>query len=206
MVSYSEFVKLVKEAVRAKAKDIPRFETKEGCIRISCLPECKEAFEWMGGVGEFNRDDAPFVEDAYPIFPGGTFIARFYDNPDGSVDTVNTYAITAMKIAQLSYLHTIRDFSSGPEFEYLKCENGFAPWAGVLCCCVFDDFRSPGCNYGSDAMPGFCRVYVAVSGASEAEDLECVVAAINTIQNFFKENGEFVVRPLIASLSCTETE
>ena len=197
-LSYSELTKKIKEAIRAKAVEIPRFaEKKEGCIRITSYPECQEAYTWMGGIGEFDPNDVPDVEDTYVILPGGTRVAKF-KNPDGSEDIVDTYAITAMKIAQLSYSQGqgLRNaiISGNRVDERLTIENGFAPRRGALCCEITYDERVIGCNFGYDAIPPFCQIYVSVSGASQNEDLACAAAAIEVIRDFFaKQEYKFCV-------------
>ncbi len=200
MEKYTNLVRQIKEAVRAKALEIPRFaEKKEGCIRITSCPECQGAFEWMGCNGEYEYSDMPDIEDAYVILPGGTRVARF-ENPDGSVDIVDTYAVTAMKIAQLSYIQDSKHaLLSGGEVDGLSAENGFAPWRGALCCEIYSDYRNPnGGNCRGNGAPSFCLIYVSVSGASEDEDLACAGAAIKVIQDFFTENGKYIVRsPLL---------
>ena len=200
MEKYTDLVRQIKEAVRAKALEIPRFaEKKEGCIRITSCPECQGAFEWMGCNGEYEYSDMPDIEDAYVILPGGTRVARF-ENPDGSVEIIDTYAMTAMKIAQLSYIQDSKHaLLSGGEVKGLSAENGFAPWRGALCCEIYSDYRNPnGGNCRGNGAPPFCLIYVSVSGASEDEDLACAGAAIKVIQDFFTENGKYIVRsPLL---------
>lgn len=196
MKSYSDFTKAVKEAVRAKALEIPRFaQTKEGCIRITSCPLSQEAYEWMGGIGEYDPQDIPDVEDAYAIAPGGSRVARF-KNEDGSVTIGDAYAVTAMKIAQLSYAwETNHAMLSGNPAPGLEPENGFAPWRGALCCEVNFDFRQRGCNFGAMATAPFCLVYVAVSGAKEEEDELVAAAAIPVIEEFFKDKQ--VITPIV---------
>lgn len=179
---------MIKEAVRKEAVKIPRFaEKKEGCIRITSYPECQEAYTWMGGIGNFDPNDIPDVEDTYVILPGGTRVAKF-QNPDGSVDIVDTYAITAMKIAQLSYTQGPETaILSGAQIDGLTIKNGFAPWRGALCCEIAYDERGTGCNFGFNAIPPFCLIYISVSGASQDEDLACAVAAIEAIEKFFSK-------------------
>ncbi len=194
MNSYSEFTKTIKEAVRRKAVETPRFaEKKQGCIRITSYPQCQEAYAWMGGVGKFDPNDIPDVEDVYVILPGGTRIARF-ENSDGTEDVVDTYAITAMKIARLSYVNDLI-ISDVPIDDGLSTENGFAPWRGALCCAIvkkYDAERNR--NFESDGdVPPFCLVYISVSGASQDEDLACAKNAIGAIKEFFSEEEELHV-------------
>ena len=100
--TYSELERQIVMEVRIRALRVKRFmETKQGCIRISAYPECQEAHEWLGGTGDFDPDDVCDFEHVYPILPGGSRTAKF-ENPDGTVEIVDTYAVTAMKIAQLS--------------------------------------------------------------------------------------------------------
>lgn len=197
MEQYGELVRRMREAIRTKALEIPRFaEKKEGCIRITSCPQCQGAYEWMGCNGEYNYSDMPDVEDTYVILPGGSRVARF-EKTDGSVDIVDTYAMTAMKIAQLSFIQDSKCvLLSGGKVNGLTAENGFAPWRGALCCEIYSDHRNPnGCNGRGSGAPPFCLIYVSVSGASEEEDLICAAAAVEEIQNFFRENGKYIVRP-----------
>ena len=197
MKSYTDFTAVVKGAMRKRALNIPRFaETREGCIRILCISQSQEAHEWTGGKGEYNPNDISYVEDAYAIAPGGSFIARF-KNEDGSVDTVNTYAMTAMKIAQLLYAwEKDHEMLSGRPDAGLEPENGFAPWRGALCCEVNFDFRQPGCCYGAMTTAPFCLIFIAVSGATEEEDERVAAAAIPAIEEFFR-NEKQVISPIV---------
>lgn len=100
--AYQLLVGDIIKAVRAEAQNVPRFvEKKEGGIRVLIYPECVGAMKWLDLFDYFAMDDHPDFEITVPIFPGGTRKAKF-DNDDGSVDEVETYSITAMKIAQLS--------------------------------------------------------------------------------------------------------
>ena len=107
---YSKLTELIKLYVRKEAKGIPTFVRDpridgegiyQGCIRITSCPLCPDAYRDFGGSGQFNPDEIPDVEDAYPIFPGADRDAK-YLNDDETVDVCSTYAMTAMKIAKLS--------------------------------------------------------------------------------------------------------
>ena len=107
---YSKLTELIKFYVGEEAKGIPTFVRDpridgegiyQGCIRITSRPLCPDAYRDFGGSGQFNPDEIPDVEDAYPIFPGADRDAK-YLNDDETVDVCSTYAMTAMKIAKLS--------------------------------------------------------------------------------------------------------
>lgn len=198
MEKHTKLIRQIKEAVRAKALEIPRFaERKEGCIRITFHPECQEAFEWVGRTGNYKDSDAPVVEDVYVILPGGNYVAEFVD--DDGITLVDTYAMTAMKIAQLAFARAVCGRMLSGKSDYPLCklsaENGFASWCGALCCEIHRDHRTPrGSVCCKNGLFPFCAIYVSVSGAAEDEDLACAVAAIKVIQDFFADNGKFVVR------------
>ena len=184
--SYGKLLGGIKQAVRKKALTVPRFkEKKEGCIRVTSCPFCEESSRWLGASAPFDPDDIPDVEDAYVILPGGSRVAKF-ENDDGSIDIVDTYAITAMKIAQLSYLQDQDEglLSTNDPFlaKGLEPENGFAKWCGALCCEI---------NF-ADGTP-FAYIYVSVSGASQEEDLACAAAVIDVIMEFFSDEEQLVV-------------
>jgi hypothetical protein len=190
--TYSELERRIVMAVRERAKQVPRFaDKKEGCIRITAYPECEEAHEWLGCNGIFNPDDIQDVERTYPILPGGTRVARF-ENDDGTVDIVDTYAITAMKIAQLSYVQDRGELLSGGKIDGLELENGFACWKGAICCeiTLWKNIN------GQKVETSYCSIYVAVSGASEEEDLRTAMAAPKLIEDCFSySNLDFVIYP-----------
>ena len=190
--TYSELRKQIVTAVRKEARKVPRFvETKEGCIRITAYPECLEAHEWLGGSGKFSKHDIQDIESTYPILPGGTRVARFV-NDDGTVDIVDTYAVTAMKIAQLSYVQDKGELLSGGKHEGLELENGFACWKGAICCEITVCQKID----GRFTETPFCCIYVAVSGATEDEDLRVAMAATKVIEDCFSfGNLDFVIYP-----------
>lgn len=188
--SYGSLLIGIKGAIREKALEVPRFaEKKEGCIRVTSRPFCEEASRWLGASAPFDPGDAPLVEDAYVILPGGSRVARF-ENDDGSVNIVDTYAVTTMKIAQLCYLRKQGLgglLSTHDEHEGLKFDGGYANWRGALCCEI--DW--------SDGTP-FALIYISVSGASQDEDITCAAAAIDVIGDFFAEDEQLtVLAPII---------
>lgn len=184
--TYSELEKQIVKEVRIRALRVKRFmETKQGCIRISAYPECQEAHEWLGGTGDFDPDDVCDFEHVYPILPGGSRTAKF-ENPDGTVEIVDTYAVTAMKIAQLSSVQDAGNLLSGGEIEGLVPENGFGHWRGALCCEItlwkFID--------GAEVETPYCGIYVSVSGASEEEDQFVAMAAPKLVEDCFSDGGQ----------------
>lgn len=192
--AYQELVGNIINAVRSEALSVPRFvEKKEGCIRILIYPECHGAIKWLGLDGLFGFDDLPDFEISVPIFPGGTRKAKF-DNDKGGVDVVETYSITAMKIAQLSDAEDSGVMLSGKKvLEGRTVENGFAPWKGALVCYV--KCACKGCNPDSNDGCQFCSVYVSVSGGTQEEDLDCAFAAVPVIKEYFAQEGYGVILP-----------
>ena len=183
LLSYGVLLKRIWKSVRKRALEVPRFaRTKEGCIRVTACPMCDEAVKWFGTSDPFDEDDIPDCEVARVILPGGSRVAHFRGANRCPV-TVDTYAITAMKIAQLSLFQDKGILvSTSKKRRGLTPENGFGNWCGAICCEVLFSDGSP-----------FCYIYVSVSGADEMEDLACAAAAIGTIGRFFSRDKRLTV-------------
>ena len=186
--TYRELAKQIIEAVRERAKTVTRFvESEQGCVKVSAYAYCQAADDWMDGFANFDDQKKPDIFDygiSGPIVFGGDCVAVF-ENDDGSKDIVDTFAMTEMKIASLSY---DQDNGGGllsgvKKNDELKPGNGFAPYKGALLVRVLtnQDIKKP---------KPYCGIYVSVSGASEAEDLTCALAAVDVIKKFFDDDCE----------------
>ena len=211
---YSKLTELIKLYVRKEAKGIPTFVRDpridgegiyQGCIRITSCPLCPDAYRDFGGSGQFNPDEIPDVEDAYPIFPGADRDAK-YLNDDETVDVCSTYAMTAMKIAKLSRIQEyipdclLSGFVdeadvlavTGEDIGELRAEDGYAKWRGAICCMVEYPPEKPG-----DKPKPYAMIYVSVSGAKQDEDLRCAMAAVDPIMQFFADEDLDVIAPVL---------
>lgn len=200
-------VRKICDAVCDEAEKIERFsKTKQGCLRLTFYPQHAVANAWLGGF-PFSMDYIPDLEITYPILPKGTRIAVFNEeNPEtGEKEdvVVDTYTITAAKIAAVSYVQDDGTMLSGvKDLKEFVMENGFAPWMGAIATEVYE--RS------SDKLIPYCGLYVSVSGATEQEDFICAKAAIPIIQRFFADEGFICKLPsvepkLLEKLKAQET-
>lgn len=179
MNAYSELVKQIREVVREKAQEIPKFrEEGNGAIRILAYPECEEADTWLGGLGDFSKRpyDIPDYEATFAITSGGSrVITGIWD---GVEQTVDCYAFSALKIAHCSLAQDLGyNLLSGLDLDdpHLTEDNGYGPYYGALCVEVRKE-RSR-----------FCGIYVCVSGADSKDDLKCAFEAVGVIEKFFAE-------------------
>ena len=212
-MNYSALTKSIKDAVRKEAKGISTFVRDpkidgegitQGCIRITFCPLDSKAYKDAGGVGQFDLDEIPDVEDAYPIFPGAERDAK-YLNDDGTIKVVSTYAMTAMKIARLSRIQEFipdclrSGFTdnaevlavTGKDLGDLCPENGFAIWRGAICCMIEYPTEKP-----REKPDLYGMIYVSVSGAEPDEDFRCAVASVDAIMQFFADEDLDVTAPV----------
>ena len=76
--AYSALVRQIRDAVREKAQEVPKFRDMSiGCIHILTYPCCKKADEWLGGLSDFEHEGAPDVADyehAFTVTPSESCI------------------------------------------------------------------------------------------------------------------------------------
>lgn len=176
------------KVVRAVAAGIERFRTsKQGCIRICAYPLCSEADEYFGGLSTFSEDGNDIADYEYTlaIAPGGSREAEFMED-DGKI-SVDTYGVTAMKIADCSRAQDLGlvplSGLSYPERQMEDPECGYGKWLGALCVEVSKrDVNGKWSNY--------CGIYVSVSGADEKADLICARAGADMIARAFQMRGD----------------
>lgn len=178
---YSKLQIRIRNAVRQKAKDVPKFaEEGNGAIRILAYPLCETADNWFGGLGNFRKKipDIPDYEVTFAITSGGSRVIRGVW--DGREQKCDCYAYSAMKIAHCSRAQDVGvGLVSGlklndPDLTY---DNGYGAHLGALCAEVSVT------SFGK--TKDFCGIYVCVSGADSKDDLECAFAALDVIKNFF---------------------
>ena len=179
--TYLELMKQIREVVRKKAQEIPKFRDEgNGAIRILIYPECKEADIWLGGLGNFDEYpyDIPDYEATFAITSGGSrVITGIWD---GVKQKVDCYAFSALKIAHCSLAQDLgHGLLSGLDLgdPYLTEDNGYGPYYGALCVEVS--------HHGKP----FCFVYVCVSGADSKDDLRCAFEAVEVIKRFFADES-----------------
>jgi len=191
---YSELVVAIRDAVRLKAQEIPKFkESGNGAIRILAYPCSAKADYWLGGVGDFNSHDIPDYEHTFAISPGGSRVINGIW--DGVKQAVDCYAYSALKIAHCS---RVQDkglgLLSGVNMNdpNLVEENGFSSHRGALCVEVEQSsFYRSVCGAILPTEPkNFCSLYVCVSGADSNDDLRCAFAAVDVIKKFFDDENK----------------
>lgn len=203
---YLELVKKIRDAVRERAQEIPKFRTSgNGAIRILAYPCRSDADVWLGGLSDFSRDERGIGKDdivdyehTFAITPGGSrVITGVWDGVEQKVDC---YAYSALKIAHCSLVQDKgAGLISGLDLgdPYLTEDNGYGPHFGAICA----EVKLFSVNYdGRGEVDGFseidfCGIYVCVSGADSKDDLKCAAAAIDVIREFFeREGGQFRVK------------
>lgn len=201
MEQFNKLVIDIRDAVREKAKNVPKFvESGNGAIRILAYPLNKDADKWLGGFGEFNRrfnpnagvgigyNDIPDYELTFAITPGGSRVIKGVW--DGVEQTVDCYAFSALKIAHCS---RAQDEGAGLcsglklEAENLTPDNGYGPYRGAICIEITQ-------NQG---LKDYCLIYVCVSGADSADDEKCAAAAIPVVEKFFLGEGFEINVPVL---------
>ncbi len=202
---YLRLVESIRDAVRKRAMDVPKFRKDgNGCIRILLYPCCKEADDQFGGLSKFGTDgnDIADYEYAFAVTPGGSRVVAANTN-DGGECKIDCYALSAMKIADCSHAQDVGAglLSGIVDDPSLTEDCGYGHYPGALCVEVkkiditsdTDGFRS----YEDES--DYWGIYVCVSGASYSEDLYCAAAAIAVIEDFFMyETGCYrIVEPNI---------
>lgn len=191
---FSELVNAIRDTVRLKAQEIPKFkESGNGAIRILAYPCSAKADYWFGGDG-FKKNDIADYERTYAISPGGSRVIKGIW--DGVEQVVDCYAYSALKIAHCSRVQDKgRGLLSGIELDdpTLVEENGFSSHRGALCVEIdqgFDFYRSMSGEILPTTVEKFCSLYVCVSGADSNDDLRCAFAAVDVIKKFFNEENK----------------
>lgn len=194
-MSHLTVTREIRDAIQLKVKDYPIFAKRGGgAIRISFYPFCKEADDWLGGLGQymdmmnrfngklFQRRNSPCYEFVFGVTPGkGMVITDVWDN---EWQQVSCYGYSALKIA-----HAYRAAYEGKEYcsgidlgiPYLVEENGYAAHPGALGFII---------KYKGSF---FFDIAVCVSGATSEEDKECVAAAIRVVEDLFANEKDFAV-------------
>lgn len=180
-MTYNELLKKIRDAVRAKAKEFPKFQGR-GCIRVTAVPCNMSADVWLGdGLSDFEHSDHVEYEHVFSIVPGGTHTAIF------NGERVNTYGYSALKTAHCSLARKQRaglcsgSMLPGSDNSDLTEENGWSTCYGALCA----EIKNP-------SGENFARIYISVSGADEEDDLKCAFAGAQTIsENMLWNAGGF---------------
>ena len=186
---YSQLVKDIRDAIRAKAQDVPKFRDEgNGCIRILFYPCCKEADEHFDGLSDFRFGDIVDYESTFAITPGGSRIITD-STTDGGECRVDCYGYSAMKIAHCSHAQDIDAglLSGIVDDPSLTEECGYGPHLGALCVEVKRINTTWDTNgiVSSDFEYDYLNIYICVSGADSLSDLRCAFEAIDAIIDFF---------------------
>lgn len=181
-------------AVRRKAQTIPAFrDSHNGCIRITIVPLCRDADEWLDGISQFEPalfgDDVNDIcerEFVFKIDSRGSHTIQ-YTCEDGHTEPVNCYGYSALKTAWASWKRkfdaevrkkdlgeTFSDFQYRQHTQFFTEDNGWSMHDGSVYTTVY--------------MGGveFLRLYVCTSGAKSSEDKECSLAGIMEAQKWFE--------------------
>ncbi len=167
-----EVISSVVQAGQEAAGEISQFrESKKGALILMAVPLHQTADVWLGGLSE--RDDRGRLVNVNeyvwvrPVQPGGSHTIMWRNPETGETEPVNCMAYAMAKIAYLSRLvkEGIINKSEDPEGEKFLEENGYSLHRGAVGTTLYY------------AGMEFMRFYVAVSGATEDEDLKCAAAA-----------------------------
>lgn len=190
-LSLKGLVSRVVRTVREAAEEIPAFRNSHnGCIRLTFVPLCLEADNWLGGLSECDENgkiiDVNEYEFVRKIYPDGSHTIQWVDPEDGHIELVNCYAYSALKTAYLSRLcRNGLTRSSDPEAEagYLVEENGWSTEKGATVTTV--------CYEDTELF----RMYVCVSGAESEEDDQCSTSGM--------AKGQEVMTAIHDDVNCT---
>ena len=185
------FQKLILKSVvntRQAACDIPEMkESKNGNIRVTYIPLCELAEDWIGGgLSMFSQDpgtpsDICERELNFKIHPAGSHTMQFVC-PDGHIEPVNCYGFSALKVAYYSFkrqrlLKKMRKMIRYPK-KYFREENGYTTDKGTVCATIWMDGQE------------FMRIYWTVSGAQTGEDDErCALVGMRTLKTNLEDGG-----------------
>ena len=186
---YSQLVKDIRDAIRAKAQDVPKFRDEgNGCIRILFYPCCKEADEHFDGLSDYRSGDIVDYEYAIALTRGGRRVST--DNTaDGGEYSVDCYGYSAMKIAHCSHAQDIDAglLSGIVDDSSLTEECGYGPHPGALCV----EVKRINTTWDTDGIISleserdYLNIYICVSGADSLSDLRCAFEAVGVIVDFF---------------------
>lgn len=109
--TYQELVSNIVIAVRRRAATIPAFrDSHNGCIRITMVPLCRDADEWLGGMSGFRtwlngeEKDVCEREFIYKIDPRGSHTIQ-YVCEDGHVEPMYDGSVYAtISIAEVDFI------------------------------------------------------------------------------------------------------
>ena len=180
------------ESAREAAGKIPVFaKTGNGCIRVTMVPLCQRADEWLGGGSKC--DDAGFILDVceyervYKISPTGSHTI-LYTCDDEHVEPVNCYGYSALKTAYASRLRKFgfqrRDDKEAIESGYFCEENGWSTHFGSTVMTVSY------VNSNTDEHADLMRIYICVSGAESHVVHACASFDMMKLILFFTQSSE----------------
>lgn len=187
--NYSRLVKDIRDAIRAKAQDVPKFRDEgNGCIRILFNPLCEEVDDDLGGLSSFYPHDTAYYEFVFAITPGGSRVITDKTN-DGSEYAVDCYGYSAMKIAHCFHAQDIGAGLLSGLIDDLNLteECGYGPHLGALCVEVkrINTTRDTDGIVPPDFEYDYLKIFICVSGADSLSDLRCAFEAIDVIIDFF---------------------
>jgi len=185
-IGYRDFLQPIVVAVRREAVSVPAFRNSHnGCIRITAIPLCRAANEWMGGFRTFhtwlegNDQDTCSLSLTYKIDPQGSYIVR-RTFEDGHIEPVNCCGCSALKTAWALEKHEMRNSFSEPYLGYFVESNGWSMEDGAVCTTVMLNDQD------------FVCLCVCVSGAESSDDARCSLAGMIEAEAYFERYAESV--------------
>ena len=172
-VSFGRLFDGIIMSCQQKAKKLEGFESGDGCIRISYLPQNT----WAANILESEVHSADRFELTARIMEGGNYILNRHDKHSAPIDS---YAFSALKVAAcLRSIELGLGERSGYDLGDLAAdeEHGFATYRGAICYSLYYEHRI------------FALLIVSVSGASAAEDEKVAEAGETAIDNWCRMHG-----------------
>lgn len=161
------------KSCRAKASELEGFESGDGCIRVSYLPQNA----WAASILETEDCGADRFEMTARITEEGNYVLNRGICTQAPVDS---YAFSGMKVAAcLKASELGLSERSGHDLNSLSHdeEHGFAACRGAVGYSLYYNHRI------------FALLIVAIVGASAAEDEKVADAAADVIQKWCAVNG-----------------
>ena len=172
-VSFGRLFDEIIMSCQQKAKELEGFESGDGCIRISYLPQNA----WAVNILESEVQSADRFELTSRITEGGNYVL----NRDGkNGERIDCYAFSALKVAAcLRSIELGLGERSGYDLGNTAAdeEHGFASYRGAICYSLYYEHRI------------FALLIVSVSGASATEDEKVAEAGEAAIDDWCKKHG-----------------
>lgn len=190
----NDIIDIIVDSTRTEALSIPTFlSSGNGCIRITMVPLCPRADEWLGGGSKYDTDgniiDICEYERVYKVSPEGSHTID-YRCSTGDIEPVNCYGYSALKTAYLSRLRKLGlkrfEDEEAQKHTYFCEENGWSTEAGA--CVVTISCANPDVGEQQDLL----RIYICVSGAKSREDYRCATYGVECLKGFLARRSKYL--------------